>query len=688
TWLLAGTLGMLGGVAPDEAAAVDTSQWKCESCPFEQGTSGTVEVAPTYVSEASNRFGDFSGLDRKGGYLLGNGSVRYRNPDGTYADAAATVFGQDAASVSADAGREGLFRLNAADDALPRHLSEDAMSPFLGNGGSTLTLPAGYPAATTGAMPLASTLQPVNIGYKRSWLDFGGAWQAADAWTVRASVRHMVREGTEPTSGSSLVDAAQLVAPLDQTTDRIQVSGTYSGRRLQATLGYEASLFRNSQDALTWTNPFTVGAIGATSGQLALPPDNEFHQVRATLGYQVLPNVRASADLALGRMTQNAPFLASTLIADLVVPALPATSLQGRVDTLNANVRVSASPTERVRIDASYVHDEHDNRTPSSAYPSVSADMFVGPLQTNQPYSFTHDQVKLGADYRAPHTLKVSAGIDYDAMQRTLQEVGTTHEVVVYARLSAQPVHQLALALKLSHGDRTPSDYHVVASIDPAENPLLRQYNMARRLRDSVGGRADYTVSESVAIGFDVDWSNDNYSDSAIGLTTARTLGLGADASLAIGAKTRLQAFGHTDRIRSNQAGSQLFATSDWAGRNNDAADVIGIGVRHTALADKLELGGDLSYVRTRSDVNIDTGAFNPPFPTASTGRDTLKLFATWRLRDNLTLTGTYWYEHYDARDWQLDGVMPGTVPNLLAFGELPPHYNVQVLRLAMRYRF
>jgi hypothetical protein len=35
-----------------------------------------------------------------------------------------------------------------------------------------------------------------------------------------------------------------------------------------------------------------------------------------------------------------------------------------------------------------------------------------------------------------------------------------------------------------------------------------------------------------------------------------------------------------------------------------------------------------------------------------------------------------------------VEGVLPATIPNLLAFGEQPPHYTVNVVQVALRYRF
>ena len=61
--------------------------------------------------------------------------------------------------------------------------------------------------------------------------------------------------------------------------------------------------------SLTWSNPFIPVVPGSDTGQLALPPDNQFHQLVATLGYEITPTIRFSGDIAFGRMTQDDVFL-------------------------------------------------------------------------------------------------------------------------------------------------------------------------------------------------------------------------------------------------------------------------------------------------------------------------------------------------------------------------------------------
>ena len=62
---LLAALGALGAAA-GASAQVDTSQWKCTSCPYPKGTTGSVDGGVGYVGDSSMKFGDYTGLDEKG----------------------------------------------------------------------------------------------------------------------------------------------------------------------------------------------------------------------------------------------------------------------------------------------------------------------------------------------------------------------------------------------------------------------------------------------------------------------------------------------------------------------------------------------------------------------------------------------------------------------------------------------
>ncbi len=675
--VLLGALGALSVAASGALAAVDTSQWKCESCPFEkEATSAALDVGVGAVAGETPKFGDHSGLYNKRTFLVAGAALRHRGEGGLFGSAQASDLGLDTRALAVEIGNEGLYTLRFGYAEMPRHLADGARTPFLGIGGGVLSLPA--------------SLQAVDIGYKRKRLEAGGTLFSGENWTYSVSLRHDVRDGTQRTAGSFFSTTSHLVAPVDQVTDQLEVSASYASRLWQATLAYHGSVFRNGDQALTWQNPFTPPVSGADRGQLALAPDNQFHQIVGSVGYQINPWMRASGELAIGRMTQDAGYLAATLnTTGLTVPALPAQSLGGRVNTFNGHVRVTATPVERLRLTASYARDERDNETPSLSYPPVQTDMFLALTpRTNQAFSFWQDRFKLSAEYRGPGSLKSSVGAEQDNRERSSQDVATTRETTLWGRVAVQALENVGLALKLAHAKRDNSSYASATWVAPPQNPLLRKFNLAERSRDTAGLRADVTISESASLGVNVDYAFDDYTDSPIGLKNGRSISFGGDLSVAISEQTQLHLYAQGERIRSTQAGSQTFALPNWSGRSKDGVDVFGVGVKHAALKGKLDIGADLVSSRSRSDIAVDTGVAGGEFPTATTRLDSLKLSATYRLQDNLWLLGSYWYEHYDAKDWRVDGVQPGTLPDLLALGEQAPRYNVNVVRVAVRYRF
>jgi MtrB/PioB family decaheme-associated outer membrane protein len=388
-------------------------------------------------------------------------------------------------------------------------------------------------------------------------------------------------------------------------------------------------------------------------------------------------------------MSQDQQFLASTLNTTLAAPALPRTSLDGRVNTLNANLEVNSAVTDRLRVKAAYLYNDRDNQTPQSTYSWVTTDMFLAPSpRTNLPYSFTQDKVQLRADYKAAERLTTSAGYDYDSVTRTFQEAETTRENTLWGKLASRQLDMVDWTLRYAHSDRNFSNYQPAPGITPPENPLLRKYNMADRTRDRAELRATVAATDSVSIGFQVDASKDDYSGSTIGLTSGKELNLGGDLTMMLSGETSLHFYANHQEIKSAQSGSQTYSTPDWSGENKDTINVFGVGVKHVAIKDKLEFGADYTVTRSDGAISVNTAANEPAFPDISTSRDSLKLYATYRIKDNVSLRAGYWYERYESDSWALAGVTPATIPNVLTFGLQPPQYTVHVIAVSVRYKF
>jgi hypothetical protein len=149
-----------------------------------------------------------------------------------------------------------------------------------------------------------------------------------------------------------------------------------------------------------------------------------------------------------------------------------------------------------------------------------------------------------------------------------------------------------------------------------------------------------------------------------------------------------MNVFASWQQIKSEQAGSQTFSTPDWSAKNNDTFNSVGIGVKHQLIKDKLDVGADYVLSRSTGKVDVQTGGPDSKFPDLKSDLDTVKLYADYRLKENMTLHAAYWYEHYNSKDWALDGVNPDTIPNVISFGEEAPDYNQHAVMLSLRYRF
>ncbi len=676
-------------VAAPAPGAVDTSQFACEYCPARKTFEGDVSVGTVNVSDDSYKFGRYNGLKR-GTHLGLDATLRYA--DGlNYADLYANNLGLPYRSVEAEGGKQGSYKLTYRYAELPFNISDSAQTIFNGVGTTNLTVPAGWLRGTsTGTMTgLASSLHGIKIDSSRKQSGIGLSLLPASGWDVGLSFRQETREGTRRMSGSFFFNSSALVAPVDYYTSEIEAYASYAAARWQVRFAYQASVFSDRNQGLMWDDPFAEVLPGATVGQLGLPPDNQFNQLSAAGAYQLTERTRANASLALGRMEQNAPFLPQTVNPLLAPGALPRASLEGRVDTTRADVKLVSALSEKWGLNASYSYDDRANKTPQATFNWVTTDELVATPRVNLPYSFTRSLYKVSADYRFTPRTKASLGVDRDAKDRTYQEVYKTTEDTLWAKYILRTMKHFDVTLNVSRAKRAGSDYQPVPQLLVPENPLLRKYNMADRRRDLVGMRVAVLPIESVTVSVDYSRTKDDYTNSAVGMTSGRTQTLTGDVAAQLGEASSVHLYYSAEEIKSEQAGAQSFTNPpDWAAENLDKIWSSGVGLKHSLIANRFDIGADYMKSHSTGDVTLFTGAGGPGFPTNTANLEVFKLYATFRLSGGLSIQANYWLERYGSSNWAIDGVSPSTISNVLASGETSPNYKINVASLALRYRF
>jgi MtrB/PioB family decaheme-associated outer membrane protein len=671
------------------APAADTSGWECKLCPYPQGNSGDVDAGAVYVDSDSFKFGRYTGLE-KGTYLGLDASAQ--SADGAaYLDLRATDLGLPYRSIELEQGTQGEFKMFIRYAELPFLISDSARSPFSGVGTGSLSLPPTWvPGITTQTMPgLAGSLQDVKIDSSRKRVGLGFAGIPARDWEIGGNVRQETREGTQRMAGSFFLNSTQLVAPVDTTTDEIEGYASYAASRWQVRLAYQGSMFANGDASLRWDNPFAQATPGATLGQIGLAPDNQFHQVSASGAYQITDSTSASATLALGRMLQDEGFLPATVNPTIAPIALPRSSLQGRVDTTRAELKVVSALSARAGLNFAYSYDDRDNKTPQSTFNWVTTDMQpAATARVNLPYSYTRNLFKVSADYRITPRDKASLGIDRDGQERTFQEVSKTTEDTAWARFALRR-DLIDASANYAHGRRDGSSYTAVPQISPPENPVLRKYNMADRERDLLGVRVAVTPVDIITVGLDYSVTRDDYAQSPVGLTYGRQNTVGADFSARVSQDTSVHLYYSREEITSRQAGAQSFTNPpDWSAENVDTIQTAGIGLKHALIPETVDVGADLTTSRSVGDIKVSVTSSDPAFPSIKSDLDSFKLYATYKVKTDLSVRASLWHERYSSQNWAIDGVGPSTIPNVLTLGETSPEYKVNVVSVSLRYRF
>ncbi len=671
-------------------AQVDTSDWLCESCPFEDGYRAEVDAGGTYVSDDAARFGNGTGYDEDGGYANVDGQGRYVD-DGYRLDWYVEDLGLDSRVVEIGGGKQGVFGFNVGYRELPYRRFDTTQSVFNATESDTMTLPSGWVTAglTTDMTELSSSLRDENVGTDRETIDVGGYWSPAAGLRVFADFSRQTRDGIDITGGSGYTQSTLLPRWLDYETDQVDAGIQYSTKRGSVTLAYYISEFTNNNASLTWDSPFT-SAPGAEQLRMARAPGNEFQQISLSGAYRANQwDTVVAFSLAAGNGEQDEAFLPYTINDNVNAMALPANNLDGDVDTANYSFTVTSRPSPKARVKFSYRYDERDNQTLQSDWNRVIVDLFnSGEIEQNLPYSFERDTFNLSGELLLWDGVRLSAGWDRKEVERDFQEVAE-HEIDDgWGQLRWRPTAWLDLRVKGGAEERDINRYDESVAVSLGQNPLMRKYHLAYRYR---------SYGELVAAITPVDspWSlnttmliaDDRYNKSQLGLTDSEEVRVTLDANWAISSNASLYVLLGQERIDAFQLGSEQFDVWDWSAKHNDDFDHIGTGFVWRQADGKYDLRFD--YARGEGETRIDYFSLSggqSRMPELESTLDSATVEAVIRWNERFDATFDLRYERFELDDYTL--ISQTTLPTLLTLDAQPYDYDVWAVGIGFRYKF
>jgi MtrB/PioB family decaheme-associated outer membrane protein len=409
--LAAALAAMALTVCPGTAVAQDPPQ----TTPI-----STIDVGGGPVSDGSYKAGEYNGLAKQGGFLIGNLDLRsraaYDSDSALRWRIKGTDLGLETRSLAAQVGVQGRFRVKLGFDELLRNRSDSYQTPYNGTGTNVLTLPAGWlvptvagsgganptsarglvraigvaPFISTAAADLGAVVSPtaaqiglvdaaanadlptfhnVNLHTTRTKYDAGFNYLFDSRWTFDATLRTEHKDGLKPMGTVSRNTGADIstVIPdvIDTDTSQISLSQAFKGKKTFAQAGYYGSFFTNSVPFMSWQN---WAAAAGTVNTISSTPSNDFHQFSATGGFNLSPTTKLVATGSYARNTQNLAF-----ITDVSTPVVPVTSLNGLVVSTAFSAKFTTRPAKKLNLTAGYKYDDRDNRTPVKIYQYVDA---------------------------------------------------------------------------------------------------------------------------------------------------------------------------------------------------------------------------------------------------------------------------------------------------------------------------
>lgn len=685
-------------VAANAAAAapagVDTSEWKCEKCPFQTAYESEVEAGVLNVDEDSARFGRYNGLDEEGVYADLSAFGSSRSESGVYYGYDLIDLGLDTREAEFVVGKEGTIEGRLVYDELPYRVWDTTVTPFSQSGSDTLVLPAGWVRAgsTAGMTALAGALAPVDVGTDRTTYGVGLEYLLGSQFEFFADYSRQEIEGNRLASASFLIQGLQYAEPVDAAHDQVELGAVYRFAQGFTRLSYYASVYDNALAAVTFDNPYTPIAADTTTGRKAAAPDNKAWLV-AIDGNFLMPwwDGVLSYRFAEGAMEQDEALLPLSTSATLnASSALPRSKLDGDVDTSHYRASLSLRPHARVRLRAGYRYDDRDDGTAPYTAGYVATDSAIAAPVTALRYGYERTRLDAFGEVRVLDWLFIGGGAEADEVERSNQESSKTEDDRTWGQLRLRPWDSVEFTGRYGESHIDAGTYTVNPGLPP-ENPLLRKYNQTNRDRDFADARLSWSPWK-LSISLQGVYAYDAYRLSALGLTSGRDYRYAGTVSMAVTDAASIYVTGSQQNVVTEQAGEDGLpgGSLPWTASHEDEFETFGGGVAWRDIGGKVDLALDYTYGRSQGQIEtftVQPGA-GGPFPELETELNSVRLSASYDVSDRLRVGVAWTWEDYDSSDWQLEGVEPATLTNLLGMGADPYNYSVNVIGLSFSYRF
>jgi MtrB/PioB family decaheme-associated outer membrane protein len=651
-------------------------------------------------------FGQYNGMRRYSGQLLFDVDLNKRDDaSGTWTNFDARNLGSENREMRFSQQKQGDWKYFFEYGELVRNYSNTINTNVTGIGTTNLTVnTVGNPAVTAGAAALAAaqgTGNKENLKTTRKSLAFG-----LDKWLtpnlqIEASFKNEDKTGARLFGQGSNCRAGRyactgdggsmllLPEPINSSTRQFELKLNYADEKLTLNGGYYGTFFVNKFGSLNTTiaTPANLwDPDGTTLSQaaalttlmqlpLALPPDNQAHQISLAGTYAITPTTRATFKYAYTHATQKESFDSMGLVGG------PRGALDAVVDTTVAQAGITARPMPKLSLVANLRWEQKSDKTPIDKYRlSVTTGVPVGQTNTNSPGSHTKVKGKLEASYQLPAGYRATAGLDYDfrdlgrptgtndtsgqanAIRAKNDELG--YRIELRKSLSESLNGAVSVGHSKRNGSRWMTATNGTAPTTPDGTLQGAGFNLFPLFwmdleRDKVKGSVDWAATNDLSFQASIESAAEHYyAPTMRGARDGKSTGINLDASYKISDNWKMNGwYSRGDTILDiNGAAGAYMAGLRQLGHN------LGLGVRG-APTGKLEVGADFtfSYETNRTALGVigtQTAATatspNGPgaLPVAAFRQLNLNIFGKYAVDKNADIKVNLAHQRYYSNEW------------------------------------
>ncbi|HXE50955.1 MAG TPA: MtrB/PioB family decaheme-associated outer membrane protein [Ramlibacter sp.] len=542
----------------------------------------------------------------------------------------------------------------------------------------------------------------LDLKTQRTGLGFALSKVISSAWQFDASLQSEKKEGSRlwgigftcpsavapgcgaGTGANTGTGVLMLPEPIDSRHSQLEARVTFARDKLHLSAGYYGSFYRNENGSL---NPSVPGSLFNPVGTLlplstglqpilsqpvALPPDNQAHQLDLTGSYTFTPTTLLNFKLAYSQATQHDNFAT----AGLTNAPLGVGDLGGKVTTTLAQVGITARPMPKLSLSGNVRYEDRNDQTPLALYNVEDTQRY-----TNHREPYKNLRAKGQAGYQFNSDYRGTLGVEYQQIDRgVLDPTGAvagitalrakTEETGLRAELRRRMAEDLSGAVSIEHSKRDGSNWlkdnsgtGVTEVTDPSAAGIdfsrgIFMPTLADRKRDKVKLNADWQPNERLALQAYVEAGKDRFSSpSSFGLHDSSMNNLGVDWTFAVNDKWNLNGYLSYGRQELNQSRPDA-AILDF----DNKATSLGLGITGKPMA-KLDVGASLSFLQDRSvfqqALDLTAGQESAALLAATGGlpdivfrQTTLKLFGKYTLDKQSAVRVEVGHQRSTWSDW------------------------------------